>query len=1660
MIGARSLNRRTARILVVGKLVVAGVLFALASGLAGNAFAQTIQSIASIYPGPTGNGQSGLGYTTTGTVTQIVSVPGAVNGIGGTGSSVVYTYAYFISDGTSSIDIYGSPTSGSPYVPTVGDTIEVTGNYAPFNRIPELAPKTITKLSSNNPIPASALIYSGTNTTTIPYVTADIAASNPTGQLGQQGSVSLSGGTGTVLPLDLGAVMVTFDYVTISGAGAPGATFGTVNSPTTPAAKMTDLNGNSMVFYYWPTSYSVSNTNLANVKIPGGLVDMTGFMEAYGASQIPEFNPISVTPVLGPPVYWQPSAGSSTWDGSTLSFSASSGQQVNLVGNVGSNNATFDDTGLVNGSTVNVPTAVNALSLSVTNTGGTYTFTGPGSVTAGTVSKTGSGALVINTALNATVSITAGTLGGNGTILGPVTVGSGATLTPGATVSTVGQMTMVYSSTAGPFFNVDFSSGGTYLWKLGSSLVDNSSGTAGTNWDLLNMTQAGNLNFGGSAQLALSFAGSANPNSGNAFWNNNHTWVIASGDTAYATLISQYAPIVGGSILGNSYSSGTFSLQGDTSSDLVLKFTSVLKQARNLFWSANGSGGLADGAGAWSSADWANQSSGGTGALSFDSTRPDNATFGNPGGSGGSYNVSVGGAVTVGMLTFDGSNSANYALTSANASSVLTINGGITALGSGTLGNKTPSLGLGEIYLGYSQTWNVASGTLLVQERGQIYQSTVAGLTKTGSGVLNMLSKCNYTGGTTLDAGRMYMGGANYLPPAGLVTIAPGAFLEFSGNAQQIGGLSGSGGSIDLGSGGGLEFGDATNQTFSGVISGSGYLEYVGQGTSVLAGSNTFVGSVSILSQAGGGGLQVSADNNLGDPSNGVTIDNANLLGATASFSSSRTITIGTNNGTLDVVGSGTVLTVNGQVTGAGTLTVNNASPVVGSPLPGTLVLTNSTNNYAATVLSDGTLSISSSSAVGTGLISFLGNKDGSTMTFTNSMTLSNDLYFPVVGQKAIWFDTLGNTVTLTGQLWPDNMTETSVAIDKSGSGTLNLAAGDTTNLGTKGPMYVNQGTVELSGVGSDHYSALGNADITVSAGAAVRLANVQLGYANDTTNGAPLGYLQLDSGTASVTTGATLIASGSSSYTAGDVIAALNYNPNNLQLVGTATAPAYEPGTVYIQTVNASDVLSIPSSVKQYDAGAGGGGVSNNYGNAVYSASTGRYVSDPAKLVTIQVSGPGMVQLQGGGNTSDATFGGAWSVQSGVLQVGPYTQSFDNGSSDYYSGPAGQLLNALGFKTLNGQTPTPSNPVQGDPDIPNGVTVNSGGVLAVAVDQVNLNQSLNYSESTANPTPSYLRNPITLSGGTLAATGYEMTFNVGVGDAPFGLGGGSLNSTPVTAKLGGDFIVSAGTSTIDTYDPVGNTGVRTVQLLGGSRLLSNSTAAYAAGTTLTYNTIWDGTLNVNGGTAGGGQFDLMRDSGGSVSVAPGAEINIVNGASVKLLNLTTDLEYSDPGTQYQTSQSEEPSGAVSDPFGGLYDSGSGRSVNITGSKGSNLVFSRSAALTYNGNISGGMDVTQSGSDDVVLGGDNTYTGGTTISSGTLTLDSQEALEEGSSLTVGNASGIMLGYTPEFHSTTVAVPEPGTLALLAAGAVAVMVYRKRCSVKRIGGQALGAGSTE
>ena len=92
-------------------------------------------------------------------VTAILSTPGTLDGY-------TYTsYSFLVNDGTGSLDIYGS-LAGLGYTPTVGDSINISGTWSPYQQLPEMGTVTgVTLNSSGNSVPGPA-------TTTIPTAVA------------------------------------------------------------------------------------------------------------------------------------------------------------------------------------------------------------------------------------------------------------------------------------------------------------------------------------------------------------------------------------------------------------------------------------------------------------------------------------------------------------------------------------------------------------------------------------------------------------------------------------------------------------------------------------------------------------------------------------------------------------------------------------------------------------------------------------------------------------------------------------------------------------------------------------------------------------------------------------------------------------------------------------------------------------------------------------------------------------------------------------------------------------------------------------------------------------------------------------------------------------------------------------------------------------------------------------------------------------------------------------------------------------------------------------------------------------------------------------------------------------------------------------------------
>ena len=80
----------------------------------------------------------------------------------------------------------------------------------------------------------------------------------------------------------------------------------------------------------------------------------------------------------------------------------------------------------------------------------------------------------------------------------------------------------------------------------------------------------------------------------------------------------------------------------------------------------------------------------------------------------------------------------------------------------------------------------------------------------------------------------------------------------------------------------------------------------------------------------------------------------------------------------------------------------------------------------------------------------------------------------------------------------------------------------------------------------------------------------------------------------------------------------------------------------------------------------------------------------------------------------------------------------------------------------------------------------------------------------------------------------------------------------------------------------------------------------------------------------------------------------------------------------------------------------------------------------------------------LTLCGTNTYTGGTFVDGGVLVLTNNEAVADGSSLTVGNPSyfGAVVPASAASAAPPLLVPEPGSLALAAAFAGSAAVARR------------------
>ena len=243
-------------------------------------------------------------------------------------------------------------------------------------------------------------------------------------------------------------------------------------------------------------------------------------------------------------------------------------------------------------------------------------------------------------------------------------------------------------------------------------------------------------------------------------------------------------------------------------------------------------------------------------------------------------------------------------------------------------------------------------------------------------------------------------------------------------------------GALSLGvSGGSITTAPSVNAEIDSLLVGSQGFTKLGSGTLVLNGSNTFTGS-DVLSA---GTTTVSADNNLGNSNNALTIQNGAVLNCTAGFGTFRTVTIGTGGGQINVnSGSGAVAFINGFTADANQFTSGGT---------GTIVLQAASSRTGPTTVASGTLALSVTTALGTGTITV---NPGATLSLANGVFTS-----------PINLGAAGSAASIKG-VDSGASTYASSAITVAANSTVDLVSGgfstDTLTLGGARPMFTPAG--------------------------------------------------------------------------------------------------------------------------------------------------------------------------------------------------------------------------------------------------------------------------------------------------------------------------------------------------------------------------------------------------------------------------------------------------------------------------------------------------------------------------------------------------------------------------------------------------------------------------
>ncbi len=923
------------------------------------------------------------------------------------------------------------------------------------------------------------------------------------------------------------------------------------------------------------------------------------------------------------------------------------------------------------------------------------------------------------------------------------------------------------------------------------------------------------------------------------------------------------------------------------------------------------------------------------------------------------------------------------------------------------------------------------------------------GLVKSGSGSLTLTGTNSYTGGMIIDPGTVSITSDAAL---GAVPGSPSINITFSGSSTlQAGGsfaLSASRNILLCQSATGTFDTNGNTLVIGGLISGSGGLAVVGSGTLVLTNSETFTGGTTI----GAGTLQLGNGSATGGLSGNI-VNNGLLVfdrsDSAASFSGAIS-----GSGSVQQAGSGTLL-LGGTNTFTGTTTVS----------AGILKLGNATALQDSTVvLSGGLLNVNGFSATLGGLAG-----TGNLALGGGSLTVGGN----------------GNTTTYAGSL------SAGIALVKTGSGMLALTGSNSYSGGTT----LNQGILSIASdaalgavPGTPSTNITFAADSSLQAGNSFALSasrNIAIGASTTATfdthgNTLTIGGLIGGPGGLAVVGGGTLVLTNSETFTGGTTISAAALQLGNGGATGWVNGNIVNNGLLVFDRSDSAAVFSaaISGSGSVQMIGSGTllfGGTNTFTGTTILSAGMLELGNATALQNSTVVPSGGTLNL----NSFNATLGslggsGSLSLTNGTLTVG------GNGNSTTFAGTLVGLANLIktgsglfvldgannyaGLTTINAGTLEAAT-TGSIPGLftPNQVSVAAGGLLAVGVGGPQ-------QWTTANITALLQVTSLFGSGGTLgidtSAGNFTETGLSGSGLGMVKLGPNTLTLTGTNSYSGGTF-VSGGAleaTTISALPGVFTPGK--VNVAGGAALIL-AVGGSQPWTTANVNSL----LAITGLFSPGASLGLDTNGGSFSFGSTGSSSAGLTVIGSNCLTLTGSNSFSGVTTINQGTLQLANSAALANSTvainadnGLQFSPGLGR-CNLGGLSGGNLlalsdmaggavglvVGSNGASTTFSGQIGGDGSLTKTGAGNLVLSGSDSYTGGTNVDAGTLYVTNSSALPDGTNLTVGPGGTFVfdpsVGGAPAANHDSVAasrgavaVPEPGTLVLLAAAIWSAAIY--------------------